>query len=237
MKYPIRINKYLAEKGYATRRGADILIQNKSVRINNRIAKIGELVNESDVVHVEKNATDEPRVYLAYHKPYGVITQGGDEGSVTVASQLIKHYKRDDVFPVGRLEKDTAGLIILTNDGRITDRLLSPKYAHEREYVVTVDKRMFSGVLKKLEKGVRIEKEVTKPAHVQRITPTVFRIALTEGKKHQIKRMCAALGYQVTRVVRTRILNIDIGNTKPGQYRTIKGKELADFLDALHISK
>jgi len=143
------------------------------------------------------------------------------------------------VFPVGRLDKDSEGLMILTNDGRVTGPLLNPEAEHEKEYEVRVDKAIKSGFIKKMAKGVDIEGYTTKRAKVKKTgrnpNGKTFRITLTEGKKHQIRRMCAALGYQVQSIKRVRIENIELGKLKPNQYRKLSGKELRDFLKTLGL--
>lgn len=236
MEFPIRINKYLADLGMATRRGADELIAKGVVLVNDKKAKIGQQIQARDVVRLSGDTPKKDYVYLAYHKPAGILTHAENEGDVDIASRVKKDYKLENVFPIGRLDKASEGLIILTNDGRITRRLLSPDQYREKEYLITVDKRMYGSVFKNLETGVRIEKYTTRPAKAERISPTVFKLTITEGKKHQIRRMCAALGYQVQKLVRIRIMNITLGKTKPGQFRIIKDTELTEFLTALGLA-
>lgn len=235
MKFPIRINKYLADKGLSTRRGADALVEAGKVMVNGARAVLGQKIEESDTVEVRGAKTAAEHRYFAYHKPMGVLTMDDGSGDMDIATRIKKDYSLEGVFPIGRLDKASEGLIILTDDGRVTKRLLSPDQNREKEYLVTVDKRMFGAVFRNLENGVKIERYKTKPAKVEKVTPTTFKITITEGKKHQIRRMCAALGYQVQKLVRLRIMNITLGKTKPGQYRVIKDEELKTFLDELGI--
>ena len=235
MEYPIRINRYLAQEGYATRKGADELIENGLVFINGKPALLGQKVHKTDVVEVHAPAKEYR--YLIYYKPRGVITHSPQEGERDIARELRQNYKITGVFPLGRLDKDSEGLMLLTDDGRITGRLLDPQHAHEREYAVIVDKRVTGQFLKQLVRGVDIEGYRTKPARVERNPKNEygFRIILTEGKKHQIRRMCAALGYQVKALKRVRILMLSLGKLKPGQFRKLTLREQKTFLNALGL--
>jgi 23S rRNA pseudouridine2604 synthase len=231
ISYPIRINRYLAVLGEATRRGADTLIEEKKVTINGRIAVLGDLVQEGDNVKI-KNVVPKDYLYLAYYKPQGVITHSPGEEEKSI-EDLVRGQIKERVFPVGRLDKDSHGLIILTNDGRITERLLSPDKEHEKEYLLTVDKPITPKFLKHLEKGVDIEGYMTKPAHAKEAGERKFSIVITEGKKHQLRRMCAALGYVVRDIKRTRIMNVKLGSLRSGGFRILTGAELETFLSSL----
>ncbi len=213
--YPMRINKYLASKKIATRRGADDLVQKNKVFINGKLAVLGSRVNKIDIVEV-KGVEKKKYIYFAYNKPIGIET-----GS-----------PREDLFPLGRLDKASHGLMILTNDGRITDQLLNPKYFHEKEYTVKTLNKLRSSFKQKMETGVNIEGYLTKKCKVTILNNSTFRIILTEGKKHQIRRMCSALFQEVADLKRDRIMNIKLGNLKPNAFREIKGEELATFLNA-----
>ncbi|MCD5381738.1 MAG: rRNA pseudouridine synthase [Candidatus Pacebacteria bacterium] len=234
MEYPIRINKYLAHKGHCTRRAADELIAAGKVLVNGEVAAVGQKINEGDVVDVRFKPAKQYQ-YLAYYKPRGVITHSPAEGETDIEARIKKDYGLTGVFPVGRIDKDSEGLIILTNDGRITDRLLHPDNAHEKEYAVWVDKNLTGHFKKHMEEGVDIEGYTTKPAEVHPKQKNSFTITLTEGKKHQIRRMCAALGYQVQRLKRVRIMDIAIKDIKPGQFRKITGEEQKQFLKDLGL--
>lgn len=233
ISYPVRINRYLALTSTATRRGADELIAQKKVTINGRIAVLGDVVQEGDTVKV-KNTTPKEYVYLAYYKPRGIITHSPREEEKGI-EDILRGKTKERVFPIGRLDKDSQGLIILTNDGRITEKLLSPEKEHEKEYVITVDKPVTPRFLKHLDRGIDIEGYRTKPARTCDLEGQKFSIIITEGKKHQIRRMCAAEGYTVRDIKRIRVTNIELGLLQSGQFRAIKGEELKKFLTSLHV--
>ncbi|MCE9644087.1 rRNA pseudouridine synthase [Candidatus Parcubacteria bacterium] len=229
--FPMRINKYLAHKGYATRTGADALIEAKKVYLNGELAVLGAKVEEDDLVEVRDNKKPKEHIYLAYHKPVGIITHSPQKGEKDIRSSI----PLSSVFPVGRLDKDSSGLLILTNDGRITDRLLNPEYEHDKEYVVTVRKTLANNWKTRMERGVFIEDYTTKECKVEIVDERTFKIILTEGKKHQIRRMCAALGNDVETLTRIRIMNVELGNTPAGSYRRLEGEELKTFLASLGL--
>lgn len=230
----MRLNKYLAQQGTSSRREADVLIEKGLVLVNGKKAVVGQKVDRNDTVTLS-GETKEKR-YLAYYKGRGIITHSPDSGETDIAMQLQQTYGITDVYPVGRLDKDSEGLLILTNDGRITGPLLDPEASHEKEYEVTVDKPVNGYFLQQLEHGVNIEGYKTKQAKATKLPhKLMFSLVLTEGKKHQIRRMCAALGYQVQSLKRVRIANVQLGDLKPNQYRTLKGDELAAFLSELRI--
>lgn len=235
-EYPMRINRYLAAQGAATRRGADELIEKRRVYINGRVALLGDKVDEGDEVEVRGGGKPKEFKYFAYNKPRGVIThspQSDDEEDIK--GSVSKFPELSDTFPVGRLDKDSYGLIILTNDGRITDRLLNPDREHDKEYVVTTREHLREGFAKRMELGVNIEGYQTKPCKVEVTSEHSFRITLTEGKKHQIRRMVEAMKNQVTDLKRVRILNIKMGPLAPNSFRAIEGKELEEFLKRLGL--
>lgn len=216
----MRINKYLALKQISTRRGADELIKNKKVFINGKLAVLGSQVKETDKVEV-KGQKQETFQYFIYNKPIGIETDSPKEG----------------FFPLGRLDKNSHGLLIVTNDGRITDRLLNPKYVHEKEYVVKTSNPLRASFKQKMEAGVNIEGYLTKKCKVTILNKNTFRIILTEGKKHQIRRMCSALFQEVMDLKRTRIMNIELGKLKLGTLKELTGEELSTFLKlVLHQS-
>lgn len=236
-EYPMRINKYLAQKGYATRKAADELIEKRRVYINNKRAVLGDKVLETDTVDVriDKKNPDKKLVYFAYNKPRSVITHSAQDDESEIREMVPELVEEFGVFPVGRLDKDSHGLIILTNDGRVTDRLLSPVHEHEKEYVVKTKQPLRESFKEKLEAGVNIEGYQTKPAKVQILNDRTFRIIITEGKKHQIRRMVVALFNEVEDLERIRIMGILIGKVRPGEYRPIEGEELSTFLKALGL--
>ena len=230
-KVSVRINKYLDFKKISTRREADELVKQGKVFINGKLAELGSKVNKQDEVTVKNNK--KTYSYFAYNKPKGIETSS----------------PRSGLFPLGRLDKNSHGLLILTDDGRITDRLLNPKYFHEKEYIVKTSNKLRSSFKKKMEAGVNIDPVrdregsqrpsasngvdgyITKKCKVKIINENTFRIILTEGKKHQIRRMCSALFQEVADLKRERIMNIELGNLKSGAMREIKGEELAIFLN------
>jgi pseudouridine synthase len=235
IKYPIGINKYLAYKKICSRREADKLVLQKKVKINGRIAIPIDKVLENDNVIVEPpDGGFKKLVYLAFNKPQGVITHSPQKGEPQIKDIL--NFDKE-VFPLGRLDKDSSGLIILTNDGRVTDKLLNPKYHHEKEYIVKTSKPIDNLFLKKMSGGLRLEDGyITKKCEVEKISKDRFSIVLTEGKKHQIRRMCALLGYEISDLERRRIMNIKLNSLMPGDFREIKGKELSDFLKSLDLN-
>lgn len=232
----MRINKYLAHAGLASRREADFLIAQKKVQINGQPAVVGQKISADDKVKLV--GKKEIKTYLAYYKGRGIITHSPAPGEVDISERLAKDYQLKHVTPVGRLDKDSEGLIILSDDGRITKPLLDPKSNHEKEYVVMVDKPVTPHFIRLMEQGVKIENYRTKPAKAEasKNNNKLFFITLTEGKKHQIRRMCVALGYQVQSLKRVRIMNIKLGKLKPNQYRKLSGSELENFLTELGVT-
>ncbi len=221
-KFPMRINQYLAWQKHSTRRGGDELVQKRQVLINGRFAELGDKVNENDIVEVLKNKKPKGYLYFAYNKPVGETTD-------------TPIFLNKDIFPLGRLDKDSHGLMLLTNDGRVTDRLLNPEYAHEKEYIVTVKEKLRSNFKQKMEEGVDIEGYLTKKCKIEILNDFKFKITLTEGKKHQIRRMCVALHNEVGDLKRTRIMNLELGKLPSGSHRAIGGKELDIFLKNLGL--
>ncbi len=230
--YPIRINRYLALKNYCSRRQADNFIKQKQIKINGKIAKLGDKVYEKDEVKLRAQAknSQKQRVYLAYNKPIGIETHASTKGQKDIKGTL-KFKTR--LFPLGRLDKDSYGLMILTNDGRITDKLLNPKYEHEKEYLVEVDRPLSPNFIKRISSGMRLEDFYTKKCFAEQTGKKSFRIILTEGKKRQIRRMCEVFRYNVLDLERIRIMNIKLDDLKPGQYKEIQGEELKEFFRKL----
>lgn len=231
-EYPVRINKYLAKEGVATRRAADELVARGKVLVNGRVAVLGEKVQRGDNVELRGKNSSKKFLYFAYNKPIGVITHSPQKGEKDVKQSVPL-----DVFPVGRLDKDSSGLLILTNDGRITDRLLNPDYDHEKEYRVRTSEPLRESFKKTMEAGVSIEGYLTKPCVVRKTGPRSFTITLTEGKKHQIRRMVAALHNSVAELERTRILNVRLDDLKPGAWRPIEGNELNTLLTQIGMKE
>lgn len=226
----MRINKYLSSLKLATRREADSLIEKGVVFINGRRARLGDKVSKHDEVDVR--AAKRSYRYVAFNKPRGVITH-----SPQIGEKEIKDLAPvPGLFPVGRLDKDSYGLIILTDDGRLTDALLNPDNAHDKEYEVTTAEKLPSYFKKRMEEGVNIEGYTTRPSVVTRLSDKRFSIVLNEGKKHQIRRMCAALGIAVRDLKRIRIVNIKLAGLRPGQHRILKGDELKQFLTLMGLN-
>jgi 23S rRNA pseudouridine2604 synthase len=234
-EYPMRINKYLAQQGHATRKGADELIAAGKVRLNGHVAQLGDKVHEGDTVEVKAAKRPKTYRYFAYHKPRGVVTHSaqGDDSDILMLAK--KNPELAGTFPVGRLDKDSYGLIVLTDDGRVTDRLLNPKYEHDKEYVVKTTQPLRSNFKEKLQAGVLIEDYMTKPSKVKIMGDKTFAITLTEGKKHQIRRMVVALFNEVADLKRTRVMNVELGNLASGKHRSIEGEELKTFLVSLGL--
>ncbi len=228
----------MALQKLASRREADRLIEAGSVMLNGVKAKLGDQVKKGDKVELAQAAFQSAqagRVYLAFNKPIGIVSHSPQEGEKAIEDVL--KYNKTKVYPLGRLDKESHGLILLTNDGRVTERLLSPEYDHEKEYQVKVNKPLTEGALNRLARGVKLEDgEITKPAEILS-EPFIktLRMVITEGKRHQIRRMLAALGYDVVDLRRTRIMNIELGDLAVGAHREIKGAELKEFLKALGL--
>lgn len=230
----MRINKYLAQEGHATRRDADALIEKGFVYLNGKPARLGDKVYKGDRVEV-RTKTKRTYIYLAFHKPKGVVTLAERPGQKDCISMLPSDLRRLHLFPVGRLDKSSSGLILLTNDGRITDRLLNPEREHRKTYDVTTKLPLRPSFAAHMERGVFIEGYTTRPADVEVVSERRFRITLTEGKKHQIRRMVVAMHNEVMDLRRISIGNVKLGRLPVGSYRQLEGRELASFLSSLGL--
>jgi 23S rRNA pseudouridine2604 synthase len=232
MESQVRINKFFTQQGFCSRRAADRMIEDGRIRINGRVAVLGDQVADDDVVTVDGSVVkNRPRsVYLAYHKPVGVTstTELHVEGNIL---QAVGYPER--IFPIGRLDKDSSGLILLTNDGDIVNRILRAQFGHEREYVVTVDRPYLPSFLRRMEQGMPVLGEKTRPCRTTQVDATTFRITLTEGRNRQIRRMCSALGYRVVRLMRVRIMHIRLGDLPVGKWRELTPKEHDELLAAV----
>lgn len=236
-----RLNKYISDTGYCSRREADKLIEQKRVTINDKLPELGTKVEPGDNVKVDGKligavAEDKSdRVYIVYNKPIGITctTERHVKGNIIDA---IGHKER--IFPVGRLDKPSEGLILLTSDGDIVNKILRAENAHDKEYEVTVNQPISGRFLQKMARGVPILGTVTKPCTLESRGRDKFTIILTQGLNRQIRRMCEFLGYEVTKLKRTRIMHITLGNLRPGQWRNLTDKEL-ELLNAAvkHSSK
>lgn len=228
----ISLNKYISDTGFCSRREADTFIEQGRVTINDDVAVPGNRVLDGDVVEVdgEPIARKVRTIYLAYHKPQG-ITSTTDTRDKTNIVDAIRHPQR--IFPIGRLDKDSEGLIFLTNDGNIVNKILRAGNRHEKEYIVTVDQPFTPEFIRNMAAGVRLREDGwTLPCKVQPIAKTTFRIILTQGLNRQIRRMCDALGYKVTRLKRVRIMNVTLGNLPLGHWRPLTPAEV-DTIQAM----
>jgi len=231
-----RLNKFISDSGFCSRRHADKLIEQSRVKINGAVPELGTKVQPGDSVvvdgklinAVEQNKSD--RVYIAYNKPIGITctTELDVRGNIIDA---IRHKKR--IFPIGRLDKPSEGLIFLTSDGDIVNKILRAENAHDKEYLVTVDKPLSERFVERMQRGVPILDTVTKPCKVKVQSRFVFSIILTQGLNRQIRRMCEFLGYEVTQLKRTRIMNVTLDNLKAGQWRNLTSQEMSDINQAV----
>lgn len=235
-KEEIRLNKYISETGICSRREADKLIEQGKVTIDGKVAIMGSKVRQDQVVKVNGKTISkvDELVYIVLNKPVGITctTEKRVKGNIV---DFVNHEKR--IFPIGRLDKDSQGLILLTNDGDIVNKILRAGNNHEKEYIVTVDKPITEHFIKSMASGVRILGTITKECYVEKESKYVFRIILTQGMNRQIRRMSEALGYQVKKLERIRIMNINIGNLKMGSWRNLTEKELKDLNQLIIDSK
>ncbi len=224
----LRINKFLGESGFCSRREADSLIEQGRVTVNGSIAEQGMKITKSDEIRVDGKliSIKNGLVYIALNKPVGITctTEHGVEGNIV---DFINYPVR--IFPIGRLDKDSEGLIFLTNDGDIVNKILRAGNNHEKEYVVTVDKPITQDFISAMSSGVRILGTVTKKCIVKREGINVFRITLTQGLNRQIRRMCDALGYRVIKLKRVRIMNVKLENLATGKWRHLSIEELKEI--------
>ena len=225
----MRLNKYISEAGACSRREADKWIEAGRVSLNGQPATLGTQVADGDEVRIDGNliGIKKQQVYIALNKPAGIICTT----EAHIEDNIIDHVGYPErIFPVGRLDRDSEGLILLTNNGDIVNEILRSENNHEKEYLVTVDRPITDLSLRMLAAGVKIMGELTKPSKVIRVNPQSFRIILTQGLNRQIRRMCSALGYKAQRLQRVRIMNIHLGNLPPGQWRHLTPAELAGLM-------
>ncbi len=224
-----RINKYLSEVGYCSRRAADKLIDQGRVTINGKVPEMGTKVVPGDDVRVDGEAVSVPTekpVYLAFNKPIGIVCTTDDRVEKDNIIDFINYPKR--IFPIGRLDKPSEGLIFLTNDGDIVNKILRARNNHEKEYLVTIDKPIQPDFLKKMRNGVPILDTITKKCEVSQISTYQFRIILTQGLNRQIRRMCEHLGYRVKKLKRIRIMNVNL-DLPVGKWRDLTPDELTQI--------
>jgi len=222
---PTRLNKFISDTGFCSRRGADKLILEGRVSVNGHLPELGTKVTSADLITIDgkKLQIGKPRIYMAFHKPRGITCTTELHVKDNIIS-FIRYSER--IFPIGRLDKDSEGLIFLTNDGDIVNKILRAGNNHEKEYIVTVDKPLTEQFVNKMSNGVRILDTVTKKCFVKRESRFVFRIILTQGLNRQIRRMCETLDYQVTSLKRIRIMNIVLDEIKSGQWRMLSPEEI-----------
>ncbi|MGE5677846.1 MAG: 23S rRNA pseudouridine(2604) synthase RluF [Pseudomonadota bacterium] len=222
----MRINKYISEKGLCSRREADELIRQGRVTINGSKAEMGSKVYPGDSVKLGgKNLKPkEPPVYLAFNKPAGIVCTTDRKEKDNIIDYI--NYPRR-IFPIGRLDKDSEGLIFLTSDGDIVNKILRAGNNHEKEYIVTVNKPITEGFMEAMANGVRILGTITKKCKTSQMSKYIFRIILTEGMNRQIRRMCEAFGYEVVKLRRVRIMNVKLGSLPEGRWRHLTPEELS----------
>jgi 23S rRNA pseudouridine2604 synthase len=225
----LRLNKFISETGLCSRREADARIEAGRVTINGVVETLGTQVAQGDVVCVDGKpvAGQERHVYIALNKPVG-ITSTIEPHVAGNLLEVVRYPQR--IFPIGRLDKDSEGLILLTNNGDIVNEILRSENEHEKEYVVTVDRPVTEIFLNGMASGVRILGTVTKPCKVRRVAAATFRIVLTQGLNRQIRRMCSFFGYKVLRLQRVRIIKLTLGDLKPGQWRQLEPAEVRGLL-------
>ena len=224
-----RINKYLSEVGYCSRRAADKLIEEGRITINGKVPEMGTKVNDGDIVKVDGKSiskTQEKPVYLAFNKPVGIVCTTDTHVEKDNIIDYIKYPKR--IFPIGRLDKPSEGLIFLTNDGDIVNKILRAKNHHEKEYIVTVNKPISQKFLQNMRNGIPILDTITRKCEVEELSKYQFKIILTQGLNRQIRRMCEFLEYRVTKLRRIRIMNIKL-DLPVGHWRYITDDEMKEI--------
>ena len=233
----VRLNKFISESGICSRREADKYIESGKVQVNGKRAEIGTLVSRSDKVLVNglliESKQEEDFVMLAFNKPRGIVSTT-DKAERDNIVDFLNYHER--IFPIGRLDKDSQGLIFLTNDGDIVNKILRAGNKHEKEYIVTVNKSVTDDFVKKMSTGIPILGEVTKKCKVEKISEFVFRIILVQGLNRQIRRMCEYLGYEVEKLERIRIMNISVKGIGIGDWRFLDEKEMKELKKSISSS-
>ena len=224
MEEKIRINKFLSEAGFCSRRGADKIISQGRVYINRKIAVLGSKVSRDDLVKVDGELISkiEEKIYIAFNKPVGIECTGNQKVKNNIID-YINFNKR--LFTIGRIDKDSEGLILLTNNGDIVNNVLRAENKKEKEYLVTLNKKIDKDFIQKMRSGVRIMGRLTKKCYVEKTYEDQFKIVLTQGLNRQIRRMCNSLGYRVTKLKRIRVMDIEL-DTKVGEYRFLNENEI-----------
>lgn len=233
----VRLNRFLSEAGICSRREADRRIADGRVTIDGRVAEVGQKLMPGQRVAcdgVAVSGKDAP-VLLAVNKPRGIVCTTSDKDRAENIVEFLDYPVR--IYPIGRLDKDSEGLLLMTNEGELVNRILRARYGHEKEYLVTVDKPIDSEFVRKMSAGVKILDTVTRPCEVEKTGKMSFRIILTQGLNRQIRRMCEALGYQVQTLKRVRMLNITLDGLKTGEYREVTAAERQKLEDILNGKK
>ncbi|ASO06217.1 23S rRNA pseudouridine(2604) synthase RluF [Arenibacter algicola] len=235
-KEATRINKFLSEMGYCSRRAADKLIEQGRVTINGKVPEMGTKITVADEVRVDGELISKPQekpVYIAFNKPIGIVCTTDTRVEKDNIIDFINYPSR--IFPIGRLDKPSEGLILLTNDGDIVNKILRARNKHQKEYIVTVDRPITKVFLEKMGNGVPILDRVTRKCEIEEISKFQFRIILTQGLNRQIRRMCEYLGYNVTALKRIRIMNIQL-DVPVGKWRYLSEKELSEINEMISDS-
>ncbi len=227
-----RLNKYLSELGICSRREADRLLEAGKIQVNGETAVMGTKVDETDRIAIDgreiRPRKDIPEVLLAFHKPRGIVCTASRKEANNIVSYL-QYPER--IYPVGRLDKDSEGLILMTNQGELVNKILRSRYGHEKEYLVTVDRAITESFLRQMSGGVYLpELQVkTKPCRIEKTGQRQFCVILTQGLNRQIRRMCHVCGCEVTRLIRVRVMNISLGDLPCGAYREVTPKEYEEL--------
>ena len=231
----ISLNKYLSSSGICSRRDADKWIKDGRVMLNDKVGQLGNRVFEGDLVTLDGKPiqTQTQALYIAFNKPVGIVCTTDPKEPENII-KYINHPER--LFPIGRLDKPSQGLIFLTNDGDIVNKILRAGNNHEKEYIVSVNRPITSDFIARMGGGIEILGTVTKECVVDQVSKFVFRIVLTQGLNRQIRRMCKQLGYGVTKLIRVRIMNVNLGNLEEGQWRNLTGKEIQQINELIASS-
>ena len=235
----IRLNKYISSSGFCSRREADRFIENGNVMIDGKVAEVGMKVfhNQEVFVNGVKIIPKQKFVYIALHKPIGITCTTDRKDPDNIVDYL--NYK-EPLFPIGRLDKDTSGLILMSNDGDVVNKILRSTYKHEKEYIVSVNADITPEFIKKIKSGVRIynavtnQYQMTKPCKVKKLDVRTFQLILTEGLNRQIRRMCTVLGYRVVKLKRIRVMNVELKDMEAGAWRYVTKEELQILNDSIH---
>lgn len=236
MEEAVRINKYLSTCGFCSRREADRLLGEGRVTVDGSTAGMGDRVHGGQTVRVDGTIIQNPegRTVIAFHKPAGIVCTSSKKEKNNIIDYL--HFDKR-IYPVGRLDKDSTGLILLTNDGELTDRILRGRNGHEKEYIVRINKPIKKEIVRAMEQGVPILGTMTRPCRIDLLNPRTLRMVLTQGMNRQIRRMCEYFGYRVVTLKRVRIMNIELGDLPEGTWRDVTEEELYELEKSLKGQK